>query len=303
MSLALLVCSLSAPAFAQDKSDNAGPLVPSGDSAPGVPDPGMTGETGTGIPNAVPNEQGQQTGNEAPPESQSETAPSGAIYPEGYTAPPDARYGVYPAPEGYATAPGPDDGSGLEGSPGAREHDGFFLRLSMGPGAGIALYREKVDTVRTSDVEARGLAGLFELSMGGRVVGNLIAHGSVLFTRFQSETRRVDGVKDAAQSVTSSSTMVGGGGSYYFMPLNVYVSSSVGLAWAFEERGNDQLRSGTGVFVLVAAGKEWWVGRSGEWGLGASLRGTFAAAPVDIAGVESTLKVATIGLAFSATFN
>lgn len=286
-----------------DNGDSSGSLVPSGDAVKRAPDPGVSGETGSGLPNAVPTETGAPIGTEQPA-AQTERPPDqpAPVYPDGYTPPPGLEYGVQVAPEGYGEAPVADD-LGLEGSPGAREHDGFFLRLSIGPGAGVALYREKVDTVHTDDVEARGLAGLFDLAMGGRVYGNLILHGNVLFTRFDSPTRHVDGVKDAALHVTSSSTMVGGGASYYFMPLNVYLTSSLGLAWAFEERGNDQLRSGTGMFVVVAAGKEWWVGRSGEWGLGAALRGTFAAAPVDIAGVESTLKLMTLGLAFSATFN
>ena len=43
------------------------------------------------------------------------------------------------------------------------------------------------------------------------------------------------------------------------------------------------------LFVALAAGTEWWVGRSGDWGLGAALRATFLAAPVDVAGVRAML--------------
>lgn len=234
----------------------------------------------------------------APVSAESAVSGEAAVYPQGYTPSP-ADYGSYPGPDGAGYAEAVD----LEGAPGAREHDGFFLRLSIGPGAGRAHYKERVDGMRTSTVEASGLAGMFDVAAGARVVGNLIVHGNLLFTRFDSPTRRVDGVKDAALHVTSSATMLGAGASYYFMPLNVYVSGSLGMAWAFERRARDQLRSGTGVFVGLAAGKEWWVGRSGEWGLGAALRATFLAAPVDILGVESTLKLGNIGVAFSATFN
>lgn len=226
------------------------------------------------------------------------------VYPQGYAPPPEANdYGSYPAPDDYGSGAFPDDTSDLEGGPGAREHDGFFLRLSIGPGAGRAHYKESIDDLRVSTVEASGLAGMFDLAVGGRVVGNLIVHGNLMFSRFDSPTRRVDGVKDAALHVASSSTLLGAGASYYFMPLNVYLSASLGMAWAFERRAGDQLRTGTGVFVALAAGKEWWVGRSGEWGLGAALRTTFMAAPIDMAGVESTLKLGNIGVAFSATFN
>jgi len=276
---------------APDAGNDAGPLA---DTTTGT----VSTSAAVGTPGEAP-----ATAVEVPADAV--VAADAPVYPEGYVPPPESaiNYGAYPAAADYGSSPLPEDATDLEGTPGYREHDGFFLRLSIGPGAGRAHYRERVDNDRTSSVEASGLAGMFDVSVGGRVVGNLIVHGSLMFTRFDSPTRRVDDVKDAALHVTSSSTMLGAGASYYFMPLNVYVSSSLGMAWTFERRENDQLRSGTGVFVALAAGKEWWVGRSGDWGLGAALRTTFAAAPVDIAGVQSTLKLGNIGVAFSATFN
>jgi hypothetical protein len=216
---------------------------------------------------------------------------------------PEGEQAEYSPPSMYAVPPLPDDTSSLEGEPGAREHEGFFLRINIGPGAGRTRYKESVDGAQVSSVEASGLSGMLDVGVGGRLVGNLILHGNLLFSRFYSSTRLVDGVKDAAVHVTDSATLVGAGVSYYFMPFNVYLSSSFGLAWLFEGREDGQLRSDAGLFVTLAAGKEWWVGRSGAWGVGAALRGTFAAAPVDIAGVQSKLKSGNVAVAFSCTYN
>lgn len=261
------------------------------------PDGGaVEGSAGPTEGTASPSDQVANPG-EAPVESFSTDPGAPPVYPQGYT--PQEPGG--PSADTYQAS---EEQFGLETLPGAREHDGFFLRLSIGPGAGRAHYKERLEEgERVSTVEASGLAGMFEVAAGARVVGNLIVHGNLQFSRFDSPTRRVDGVKDAALHVTSSASMLGAGVTYYFMPYNVYVSGSLGMAWAFERRQNDQLRSGTGVFVGVSAGKEWWVGRDGAWGVGAALRTTFSAAPFDVAGVESTLKLGNIGVAFSATFN
>lgn len=299
----LLALLLSSKVQAQP-ADPAAPTK-AGNAAAVLPDASSQPQASTDA-GAAPEQQGVVSPSEAATiPGLAPVSAESPVYPQGYTPPPESAvdYGSYPASADYGSAPVTEELTDLEGSPGAREHDGFFLRLSIGPGAGRAHYKESVDGARTSTVEADGLAGMFDVCVGGRVVQNLIVHGSLMFTRFDSPTRNVDGVEDAAVHVTSSSTMLGGGASYYFMPLNVYLSTSLGLAWVFERREHDQLRTGTGVFIALAAGKEWWVGRSGDWGLGAALRTTFAAAPVDIAGVESTLKLGNIGVAFSATFN
>jgi hypothetical protein len=185
---------------------------------------------------------------------------------------------------------------------GEREHDGFFLRMSLGPGAARTHYEERVDGTRVSDVATSGLAGIAEVAAGGRAVGNLIVHGNLMYSRYHSPTRTVDGVKDAAMDVSATALMLGAGASYYFMPYNVFLTAALGLAWQIESRSGGDVAGNTGFFVSLAAGKEWWVG-DGNWGLGAALRGTFASGQVDVAGVRSTSRLGNLGLAFCATFN
>lgn len=185
---------------------------------------------------------------------------------------------------------------------GEREHDGFFLHMSVGPGAARTRYEERVDGSSVSDVQTSGLTGIMEVALGGRAIGNLIVHGNLLYSRYNSPTRYVDDVKDASIKVTASALMLGAGTTYYFMPYNVFLSGALGLSWQIEQRPGGEVAGNTGFFFALSAGKEWWVG-DGNWGLGTALRGTFAAGKVDVAGVHSTSRMGNLALAFCTTFN
>jgi hypothetical protein len=209
---------------------------------------------------------------------------------------------AYSSSEADSDAADQSLGKGETVRAGDREHDGFFLRMSAGPGAARTRYEERVDGTRVSDVTTSGLTGIVEVAVGGRAVGNLLVHGNVIYTRYDSPTRNVDGVKDAAMHVSASALMLGAGTTYYFMPYNVFLSGSLGLSWQIESRPGGEIAGNTGFFFALSAGKEWWVG-DGNWGLGAALRGTFAAGKVDVAGVQSTSRLGNLGLAFCTTFN
>lgn len=243
---------------------------------------------------AGPGASREELAGQAPPPAEPAYPPP-AVYPEPYVSPADGDPAQDPA-EPYPEAPAL--------IPGSRIHDGFFLRVSAGAGAGQMRYREQVAPARVSDVTASGLSGQLELALGGNLTEPLILHGNLLFTGFGSDTRRVDGVKDAAVEVSWNATMVGAGLTYYFLPLNVYLSGTAGLAWLTERRQDDaQVQSDSGFGGTLAVGKEWWVGYLGQWGVGAALRGLVFAAPIEIGRVRSTLRGGDIGLVFSATFN
>lgn len=225
--------------------------------------------------------------------------PSGPVDP----AVPD---GKTPLPEGYYGRYGPDAGS-LEINAlrrGSREHEGFFLRLTVGVGAVLNGYREAVDGYDASDVTTRALAGLFSASVGGRVVGNLMVHGDFMASAYGAAKRRIDGTTDARDRIDGSLGLLGAGVTYYFMPTNAYLTGVLGIARFAERRdGEDAILSNTGVGMALLIGKEWWVGRSGEWGMGGALRTMFVSAPVDIAGTESRLNALDIGIVFGTTYN
>ena len=249
--------------------------------------------------------------------------PAGATYPPQAPVPTtpyapgqlqQPYYGTYAPPPGYPQAPRYTGPIGRAPGPGSHEHEGLFLRLSLGGGAAGAKYRERLGE-RVSDVKTRGLAIAFDAALGGRVVGNFILHGNLSFINADSN-REVDGVKDGSyDAIGTSMWMIGGGGTYYFMPANLYLTLVVGTGGFVETRDYDrssdfdddfdevQIESGPGFASSLAIGKEWWVGGRGEWAIGASITGAFYAAPVDVAGVDSTALGNCVSVAFSATLN
>jgi hypothetical protein len=236
-------------------------------------------------------------------------APQAApTYPPSYPPQqPPGNYGTYAPPPGYPVSPGFPEQPKAEG---AREHDGFFLRLRAGLGAGGLSYDERVDGQRTSDVKTRGLAGAFEVAIGGAVVENLILHGNLSVAVMDSR-KRVDGVEQGDDDqLTSTAVLFGGGATYYFMPHNLYLTLVLGTAAMVEDRYDggiagyeSSIESGAGFGTTLSIGKEWWVGRSGQWGLGVDITGGFYAAPVEIAGTESTMLGNAVSVSFVSTFN
>lgn len=89
---------------------------------------------------------------------------------------------------------------------------------------------------------------------------------------------------------------------YYFMPSNVYLSGSLGLANAAIETDFDTFDSDFGYGINLAVGKEWWV--SDNWGLGVASHLYYSRIPdAELNGEEPYLDTVSVALLFSATFN
>ncbi|HVZ37516.1 MAG TPA: hypothetical protein VG963_34080 [Polyangiaceae bacterium] len=200
---------------------------------------------------------------------------------------------------------------------GAREHDGFFLRFNAGVGAGSAYYRERITSGGpVSHIKTRGVAGSFQVAIGGSVFDNLILHGNMAVT-VVSANKEVDGIKDTSDDELSTTMwLFGGGATYYFMPTNIYLTLVLGASALTERRREKVLVNGTiehgpttyvdsgaGFGSSLTLGKEWWVGGRGEWGIGAALTGAFYATPLQISGVSSTFLAQSVSLCFSSTLN
>jgi hypothetical protein len=188
--------------------------------------------------------------------------------------------------------------------PGAREHEGLFARLAIGVGVSQAAYRESVNGRSVQDVATSGLSLSFDLALGGRLVRNLILHANLSGSSTLTTQKDVDGARYAAERVDSSTALLGGGLTYYLMPYNAYVTGVFGFASFVENRNErEAIDASSGLGGLVTVGKEWWAGPRGEWGLGVALRFSYMAAPVELAGIQSTMTGRDIGIVFSATYN
>lgn len=221
------------------------------------------------------------------------------MYPPPYRPPPATTYRASDDPNGELELSLAERAPG----PGARTHDGFFFRFGLGFGAGGSRYRETLDSDRQR-IETVGVATLIDVAIGGSLTENLIAHGSFVFANVDATRREADGKKKRSADIVTSTSLFGAGLTYYFMPINLYVSGAFGLTKLGETRGRSTaVDSRAGYGATLSVGKEWWLGATGEWGLGLALRGTYASARAEVVGSLERMYVADVGLLMSLTLN
>ncbi len=173
---------------------------------------------------------------------------------------------------------------------GARDHSGgFFLRLAAGGGV--------ADTENSGlPLDFSGSVVELDIAIGAVVAENLALHGTV-FGWLISDPDVGGGVTGTA-SGDLDMTAVGGGITYYFMPVNIYLSGSVGLG-SLNGGGDISGESDSGFAGMVTAGKEWWV--SNRWGLGVA--GVFGFHSLPEPRVSENWSGWNLAVMFSATFN
>ena len=164
-------------------------------------------------------------------------------------------------------------------APGTHTHDGLFLRFTGGPGFGI--YNGTGDVITTAgeiigDPSNEGSQVGGSISLGGAIGENLILHGDIWFSVVATEKKHSELYQEFGTAV------VGLGVTYYWMPVNIYVTGSIGMANSFlvlhegaRTNSNEDLARDltTGVGAAVMVGKEWWV--SANWALGVAIQGEF----------------------------
>lgn len=177
-----------------------------------------------------------------------------------------------------------------------RTHDGFFLRLSAGVG-GANTENEFLD----SDVEFSGGSGDGNIAIGAIVAPNLAIHGTLFGWTIGDPEVDVEGLGSGEVDGDLSMSAFGGGLTYYFMPVNLYLSGSLGAA-TLSIDGDDDFEgdSDTGIVGEITLGKEWWVG--GSWGLGVAGAFGFHSIPGDD-GFDDDWSGNHWAIRFSATLN
>jgi hypothetical protein len=184
--------------------------------------------------------------------------------------------------------------------PGASTHDGLLVRVTNGFTWGNLSVDSnegtKSDTAIWSDLT---------VDVGAAVIPNFIVRGRL----WAASAGFSDGpFGEQSLAVTGG---LGAGADYYFMPINVYVGASLGLAGLAnidiedldEEREGRGRASKAGLWLDLGVGKEWWV--SGNWGLGLGLRLRYLnIAPANIAApTTGNLNSFQGGLNFTVTYN
>jgi hypothetical protein len=156
--------------------------------------------------------------------------------------------------------------------PGVHRHDGFFLRINFGVGYGVA--QLKGSAIPDEVYSGPGFGSSIDL--GSALAENLILHArlrdaSIAWPSVTFDDEEPSGVS----AVLVSQVMAAVGLQYYFMPINVFVGLSVGIAGmetVLERSGKDDVRNNAraGVGIDLDVGKEWWVSES--WAIGVAGR-------------------------------
>jgi hypothetical protein len=181
-----------------------------------------------------------------------------------------------------------------------RTHDGFFLRLSGGFGAASTKFEA---SGLSEEVSSNGSADV-NLAVGAMLRPNLAVHGTMWGWLLEDP--------DVELAITGSPTLtgtldgdvdmnaIGGGLTYYFMPINVYLTGSVGFATlTVSGSDNASVETDSGFALDLGVGKEWWVGNS--WGLG--LNGGYSYHSVHEQGLSENWSGSSYAIRFSATLN
>jgi hypothetical protein len=177
---------------------------------------------------------------------------------------------------------------------GSRDHDGgFFLRLSTGAGYAQSEFGDP------STIKLYGASGDMNIAAGMGVLPNLALHATLFGWALSDPAAEVGGSSgDFPGDATVGS--LGIGFTYYLMPVNVYLSGSVGFAaLQVEVLGAFTGETDIGPAFDVTLGKEWWVG--GSWGLGVA--GTFGCHSVPDKDVNENWSGYSLGVRFTATLN
>jgi hypothetical protein len=171
--------------------------------------------------------------------------------------------------------------------------DGFFLRLSGGFGSawtGVS--------AGGTDASYSGPAGDANFAIGGIVSPNLALHGTLFGWAISRPTIEVGSLSGEADGDLTLGAF-GAGVTYYFMPVNIYLSGSLGAGKLDYSEDNVSARSAYGFVGDFTVGKEWWVGES--WGLGVALGLTVHSIPDE--DTEDNWSGGSVAVRFSATMN
>ena len=184
---------------------------------------------------------------------------------------------------------------------GYHRHKGFFLSMSAGPNfAGITDVSSG-----NFDYKFTGTGGQFDLKIGGAIKENLILHATLTSNSLPGPIITSYGSTGKANNnLTIGEAMIGGGITYYIMPVNIFLSGSLGIGdfTLVDTKGDINGTTERGVSMQLKVGKEWWVSR--KWGLGVALTyGKTTLTNGTGSSLEEQLNSSNIGILFNATLN
>jgi hypothetical protein len=138
----------------------------------------------------------------------------------------------------------------------------------------------------------------FDLRIGGTISRDLILTGDLMGWSLRDPEVSGYGSLSDADFVQAT---VGAGLTYYFMPANIFISGTIGVAKFSLTAGGKAVDSDNGVGVYLKAGKDWWVGADWALGIAASLGWSSVTNSTDFG--SEKLSGYSVGVQFNATYH
>jgi hypothetical protein len=139
-------------------------------------------------------------------------------------------------------------------------------------------------------------------AFGGALTQHLILYGEFLLFGISNPKGGSKGVFPTLVGNPIDTVGLGPGLAYYFMPLNLYLSSTLFLEKVLLVKsyavGSEMQFTNAGLGLSLMVGKEWWV--SGDWGLGVAAQ-LFLASAKDRDGTK--WESGALAILFTATYN
>ncbi|PKL38437.1 MAG: hypothetical protein CVV44_11155 [Spirochaetae bacterium HGW-Spirochaetae-1] len=151
-----------------------------------------------------------------------------------------------------------------------RVHDGYMARFMLGAG-----YQKFTceDYLSGKDMVFTGFSGDIVLQLGNTVWSNLILFGEISACFMPDAGVKLGGGSYATDKAWVNTIGIGAGATYYFMPVNIYASASMGIVKSTMEIDNNTSSGKYGLGLSMSFGKEWWA--SDNWGVGVAIVGRF----------------------------
>jgi hypothetical protein len=180
-------------------------------------------------------------------------------------------------------------------APGYHQHDGFFLRMILGPSVLVATSKANGE-----DVTLSGSGGTFHIALGYNVMPRLILYGEVFDdVTLNPKVEIGDSGEMDIEDTTLGAFGAGVGLAYYFRNNFFLSASAVASQLRAETGGEEPEDSATGFGVNAVFGREWFV--SDNWALGFAGQIFFANVPDEA--MDESWKVLAVGLGLSATYD
>lgn len=180
-------------------------------------------------------------------------------------------------------------------SAGDRDHeDGAFLRFWAGTGGAYS----ELETSQ-GDLKLSGTASEINFAVGGIVSPNLALHATLYGWMVNDPDAKLAGLPADVQGDLDL-TAVGGGLTYYIMPMNLYISGTLGFgSLRLEHTPVGSSTTDVGLVIDASIGKEWWVGD--HWGLGGATGFGYHSIPLEDS--DRHWRGTSLTMRFSATMN